>query len=235
MTPHAPLIIDVAGTALQPADIPRLQHPLVGGVILFGRNWADRAALTQLCADIKAVRADLLICVDHEGGRVQRFKRDGFTHVPAMRALGELWDKVQGGDAPGAALRAMNAASACGYVLGAELRACGVDFTFAPILDLDYGNSEVIGDRAFSPSASVSTALAKSVMHGLLQAGMANCGIFKPCCARVCLMALATPSLPQACTSSSASSAAAKVCSAGRTASVTCLATSSAEGTASTK
>jgi beta-N-acetylhexosaminidase len=176
MTPHAPLIIDVAGTDLQPADIPRLQHPLVGGVILFGRNWADRAALTQLCADIKAVRADLLICVDHEGGRVQRFKRDGFTHVPAMRALGELWDKVQGGDAPGAALRAMNAASACGYVLGSELRACGVDFTFAPILDLDYGNSEVIGDRAFSPSASVSTALAKSVMHGLLQAGMANCG-----------------------------------------------------------
>lgn len=176
MTPHAPLIIDVAGTELQAIDARRLQHPLVGGVILFGRNWSNRSTLTKLCAQIKAVRADLLICVDHEGGRVQRFKHDGFTHVPAMRALGELWELVKGDDAAGAALKAMNAASACGYVLGAELRACGVDFTFAPILDLDYGNSEVIGDRAFSPSASVTAVLAKSVMHGLLQAGMANCG-----------------------------------------------------------
>lgn len=177
MTPHAPVIIDVAGTTLQAVDMPRLKHPLVGGVILFGRNWSDRAALTKLCAQIKAVRADLLICVDHEGGRVQRFKRDGFTHIPAMRALGELWcDLGRDGDAAGAALKAMNAASACGYVLGAELRACGVDFSFTPILDLDYGNSQVIGDRAFSASAHVTTALAKSVMHGLLQAGMANCG-----------------------------------------------------------
>lgn len=176
MTPHAPLIIDVAGTELQAIDVPRLQHPLVGGVILFGRNWSERATLTKLCAQIKAVRADLLICVDHEGGRVQRFKRDGFTHVPAMRALGELWGQAARGDAASAALNAMNAASACGYVLGAELRACGVDFSFAPILDLDYGHSEVIADRAFSASASVTAALAKSVMHGLLQAGMANCG-----------------------------------------------------------
>ena len=156
MTPHAPVIIDVAGTTLQAVDMPRLKHPLVGGVILFGRNWSDRAALTKLCAQIKAVRADLLICVDHEGGRVQRFKRDGFTHIPAMRALGELWcDLGRDGDAAGAALKAMNAASACGYVLGAELRACGVDFSFTPILDLDYGNSQVIGDRAFSASAHV--------------------------------------------------------------------------------
>ena len=93
MSHHAPLILDVAGTQLTEADRQRMKHPLTGGVILFGRNWANRQQLTQLCADIKAVRDDLLICVDHEGGRVQRFRTDGFTHIPPMRALGELWMK----------------------------------------------------------------------------------------------------------------------------------------------
>jgi beta-N-acetylhexosaminidase len=114
-------------------------------VILFGRNWKDRAQVSALCADIKAVRPTLLICVDHEGGRVQRFRTDGFTHLPPMRALGELWMRD--------ALRASNAATACGYVLGAELRACGVDFSFTPVLDLDWGGSGVIGDRAFHADA----------------------------------------------------------------------------------
>ena len=88
---HAPLIIDVAGTALTPADRRRLADPHVGGVIHFARNWESRAQLTALNAEIKALRPDMLICVDHEGGRVQRFRTDGFTHLPAMRALGELW------------------------------------------------------------------------------------------------------------------------------------------------
>ncbi|MDF1484369.1 beta-N-acetylhexosaminidase [Ramlibacter sp. H39-3-26] len=175
-TPHAPLIIDVAGTALTAADRRRLAHPLVGGIILFARNWQSRAQLLALAAAIKAVRADLLICVDHEGGRVQRFRTDGFTHLPPMRAFGELWMR-DGRAGPGAgAMAASNAATAAGYVLGSELRACGVDFSFAPVLDLDWGPSGVIGDRAFHQDPRVATLLAKSLMHGLLQAGMANCG-----------------------------------------------------------
>ncbi|ABE45534.1 beta-N-acetylhexosaminidase [Polaromonas sp. JS666] len=168
MTQHAPLIIDIAGLSLTKADRRRLKHPLTGGIILFGRNWKDRQQLTDLCADIKRVRPDLLICVDHEGGRVQRFRTDGFTHLPPMRALGALWMKDQ--------LAATNAATACGYVLGAELRACGVDFSFTPVLDLDWGESGVIGDRAFGRDPRVVSLLAKSLMHGLLQSGMTNCG-----------------------------------------------------------
>jgi beta-N-acetylhexosaminidase len=168
MTQHAPLIIDIAGLSLTKADRRRLKHPLTGGMILFARNWKDRHQLADLCAAIKSVRQDLLICVDHEGGRVQRFRSDGFTHLPPMRALGKLWIKDQ--------LKATNAATACGYVLATELRACGVDFSFTPVLDLDFGESSVIGDRAFGRDPRVVTLLAKSLVHGMLQAGMANCG-----------------------------------------------------------
>ena len=176
MTQQAPLIIDIEGTSLSKLDRQRLQHPLVGGLVLFARNWQDRAQLSALCRSIKQLRADLLICVDHEGGRVQRFKTDGFTHLPAMRALGEMWlQDGQGGQGSGA-MRATNAATACGYVLGAELRACGADLSFAPVLDLDFGASSVIGDRAFGRDPRMVSLLAKSLMHGLLQSGMANCG-----------------------------------------------------------
>jgi beta-N-acetylhexosaminidase len=168
MSQHAPLIIDIAGLTLSKTDKRRLKHPLTGGIILFARNWDNRAQLTALCSEIRKIRKDLLICVDHEGGRVQRFKTDGFTHLPPMRALGELWLKD--------AMAATNAATACGYVLGAELRACGVDFSFTPVLDLDYGESSVIGDRAFARDPRIVGLLAKSLMHGLLQSGMANCG-----------------------------------------------------------
>ncbi len=174
MNAHAPVILDVAGLALTDVDRQRLANPLCGGMILFGRNWQNREQLAALCADIKSVREDLLICVDHEGGRVQRFRTDGFTHLPPMRALGEMWVK-DGGKGP-SAMRATDAATAAGYVLASELRACGVDFSFTPVLDLDWGESGVIGDRAFSRDPRVATVLAKSVMHGLLQAGMANCG-----------------------------------------------------------
>ncbi len=174
MNEHAPVILDVAGTTLTDTDRERLAHPLCGGIILFGRNWADREQLSTLCADIKAVRDDLLVCVDHEGGRVQRFRTDGFTHLPPMRSLGELW--MRDGGTGGSALQATDAATAAGYVLASELRACGVDFSFTPVLDLDWGDSGVIGDRAFHRDARVASLLAKSLMHGLLQAGMANCG-----------------------------------------------------------
>jgi beta-N-acetylhexosaminidase len=168
MNQHAPVILDVAGLSITKEDRRRLAHPLTGGIILFARNWQDRARLAALCADVKSVRDDLLICVDHEGGRVQRFRTDGFTRVPPMRALGELWMED--------AMAATNAATACGYVLGAELRACGVDFSFTPVLDLDWGESGVIGDRAFHRDPRVVGLLAKSLMHGLLLAGVGNCG-----------------------------------------------------------
>ena len=176
MTEHAPVVIDVAGSTLSADDRRRLAHPLVGGMILFGRNWESREQLAALCAEIKAVRDDLLISVDHEGGRVQRFRTDGFTHLPPMRRFGEMWmQDGKRGEGSGA-MRAMAAATAAGYVLGAELRACGVDFSFTPVLDLDFGASSVIGDRAFHRDPRVVTMLARSVMHGLLQAGVANCG-----------------------------------------------------------
>jgi beta-N-acetylhexosaminidase len=175
---HAPLLIDIAGHALTADDRRRLAHPLAGGLILFTRNWASRAQLTALCASVKRLRPDALICVDHEGGRVQRFRSGGFTHLPPMRALGELWMRD--------ALRAQDAASACGYVLAAELRACGVDFSFTPVLDLDWpagatgergaSRASVIDERALHADPRVVTLLAKSLAHGLLRAGMAHCG-----------------------------------------------------------
>ena len=168
MNTHAPVVLDIAGPTLSAADRRRLKHPLTGGLILFARHWVDRRQLIELTAAIKRERPDILICVDHEGGRVQRFRSDGFTHLPPMRALGELWMKDP--------LAATDAAIACGYVLAAELRACGVDFSFTPVLDLDHGSSGVIGDRAFHRDARVATLLAKSLMHGLLLAGMGNCG-----------------------------------------------------------
>lgn len=192
---HSPVILDIASTTLTETDRRRLAHPLTGGVILFARNWQNRAQLLELTGAIKAVRNDLLICVDHEGGRVQRFRSDGFTHLPSMRILGEMWNKTpkptknpkktknnkssKKGELDWgrrSTLRAMDAATAVGYVLASELRACGVDFSFTPVLDLDWGESGVIGDRAFGRNPCTVTLLAKSVMHGLLQAGMANCG-----------------------------------------------------------
>ncbi len=165
---HAPLIVDVAATELTAADRRRLADPLVGGVIHFARNWQDRAQLTALNAEIRSIRPDLLISVDHEGGRVQRFRTDGFTRLPSMRSLGGLWMRD--------AMRATQVASACGFVLASELRACGVDFSFTPVLDLDHGESSVIGDRSFHRDPRVVALLAKSLMHGLLQAGMGSCG-----------------------------------------------------------
>jgi len=177
----APVVLDIAGTTLTKADKQRLKHPLTGGLILFARNFESREQLTQLCRKIKKARPDVLIAVDHEGGRVQRFKTAGFTHLPPMRALGCLWEApAPEGASPAQTtsphLHATNAATACGYVLGAELRACGVDLSFTPVLDLDHGPSGVIGDRAFARDARVAAVLAKSLMHGLLQSGMANCG-----------------------------------------------------------
>jgi beta-N-acetylhexosaminidase len=173
---HAPVVLDVAGLELDADDRRRLAHPLTGGAILFARNWRDRRQLVELVAEMKAIRPDLLVCVDHEGGRVQRFRSDGFTPIAPMRRLGEMWmDDAHGARGSGA-MRAIEAARAAGHVLGAELRACGVDLSFTPVLDLDHGGSSVIGDRAFHRDARVVAVLAQSLILGLLQAGMRNCG-----------------------------------------------------------
>jgi len=167
--PPGPVMVDVEGDTLTDHERQRLCHPLVGGVILFARNFTDRARLTALCAEIHALRDEpLLIAVDHEGGRVQRFRSDGFTALPCMRALGEIWDRDS--------QQAMRAATAAGFVLAAELRACGVDLSFTPVLDLDYGVSQVIGDRAFHRDPAVVATLARALIQGLGRAGMAACG-----------------------------------------------------------
>lgn len=167
--PRGPLMVDVAGHTLTKAEKQRLCHPLVGAVILFARNFASREQLVTLTRSIHALRSPaLLIAVDHEGGRVQRFRTDGFTVLPSMGKLGAYWNEQP--------LEAMRAATDVGYVLGAELRACGVDLSFTPVLDLDFGVSQVIGDRAFSRDPRVVAMLARALVQGLSLAGMSSCG-----------------------------------------------------------
>ena len=163
-----PVMLDVAGTQLTAEDEARLRHPLVGGVILFTRNYLSPGQLAELTAAIHALRTPpLLIAVDHEGGRVQRF-REGFCKIPAMRELGKIWDAHP--------QRARHLAQQVGYVLAAELRACGVDFSFTPVLDVDYGASSVIGDRAFHSDPQAIAELAHSLLLGLKQGGMHTVG-----------------------------------------------------------
>src|SRR5690606_13267494 len=159
-----PVMLDITGTELSEHDRTRLLHPLVGGVILFTRNYESPAQLTALTAEIHTLRnPPLLIAVDQEGGRVQRF-REGFTHLPAMRVLGEMWDRHP--------QQARHLARQTGYVLASELKACGVDLCFTPVLDLDYGQSRVIGDRAFHREPQAVTELAHDLMYGLKSVGM---------------------------------------------------------------
>jgi beta-N-acetylhexosaminidase len=163
-----PVMLDVAGLELSAEDRELLCHPLVGGVILFSRNFDSPAQLSRLTGEIHALRQPpLLIAVDHEGGRVQRF-REGFTRLPAMRALGHLWDRDREA--------AKQAARAVGWVLAAELRACGVDLSFTPVLDLDYGLSSVIGDRSLHRKPEAVAHLAEALIEGLALAGMSGIG-----------------------------------------------------------
>jgi beta-N-acetylhexosaminidase len=160
-----PLMVDVAGTELSALDREVLAHPLVGSVLLFSRNYRDLAQLAALTAAIRAVRTPaLLIAVDHEGGRVQRF-REGFTRLPSARMLG------RGLATDRRATLAL--AQSAGWLMAAELRAVGIDFSFAPCVDLDYGVSEVIGDRAFHKDADAVASLASAYAAGMREAGMA--------------------------------------------------------------
>jgi beta-N-acetylhexosaminidase len=168
MIGYGPLMIDIAGLELSPLDRERLHHPLVGGIILFSRNYQSREQLQSLCDEIHALRSPpLLIAVDHEGGRVQRF-REGFTLLPAMRQLGQWWEKTP--------RSAAESARNIGFLLASELRALGVDFSFAPVLDLDWGRSGVIGNRSFHVKPEAVIALAGGLIEGMRGAGMACCG-----------------------------------------------------------
>ena len=163
-----PVMVDVGGLELTPDDIERLQHPQVGGAILFARNFAAPLQLIQLTHSIRELRTpSLLIAVDHEGGRVQRF-RHGFTAIPPMRELGKLWGRDPA--------QAIAAARGCGFVIGSELQAHGVDFSFAPVLDVDYGESGVIGDRALHSDPHAIAVLAEALQAGLNAAGMMSVG-----------------------------------------------------------
>jgi beta-N-acetylhexosaminidase len=160
-----PLMVDVAGTELTAEDVEILRHPLVGGVILFTRNYSDPVQLTALVSAIHAARSPhLLVAVDHEGGRVQRF-RSGFSVLPPLRRIGKEFDLD--------AKAGLDLARHMGWLMAAELRSCGVDLSFAPCVDLDYGVSEVIGDRAFHSKAAAVSQLASAYMHGMRDAGMA--------------------------------------------------------------
>jgi beta-N-acetylhexosaminidase len=160
-----PLMVDVAGTQLSSEDIEVLRHPLVGGVLLFSRNYKNPTQVAALNAAIRALRTpQLLIAVDHEGGRVQRF-REGFTQLPASHLLGRQFDEDRRG--------ALRLTQSIGWLMATELRAVGVDFSFAPCVDLHYGLSEIIGDRSFHSAPDAVAALAVAYLAGMREAGMA--------------------------------------------------------------
>jgi beta-N-acetylhexosaminidase len=160
-----PVMLDIDGLSLTPADRELLREPAVGGLILFSRNYESPQQLTELVDQVQALRSPPpIIAVDHEGGRVQRF-RDGFTAIPPMRVIGRQFRADPKG--------ALELARRAGWLIAAELRACGIDLCFAPCVDLDWGVSEIIGDRAFDARPEVVCELAAEFSRGLRSAGMA--------------------------------------------------------------
>src|ERR1700732_3983408 len=160
-----PLMVDISGTELSPEDVDVLGHPLVGSVLLFTRNYRNPDQLGALTTAIRAVRSPhLMIAVDHEGGRVQRF-REGFTKLPPSRPLGRRFDEDR--------RDALTLTRSVGWLMASELRSVGIDLSFAPCVDLDYGVSEIIGDRSFHARADAVGQLAVAYMRGMREAGMA--------------------------------------------------------------
>lgn len=163
--PRGPVMADISGLQLTQEEKERLRHPTIGAVILFSRNYESPEQLQALSSDIHELRdPPLLIAVDHEGGRVQRFRQD-FTHLPAMRRYGDLFDNDPA--------QALQQCSTAGWLMASELLELGVDFSFAPIADLESGVSDVIGDRAFHSKPGIAAELALSFMLGMRKAGMA--------------------------------------------------------------
>lgn len=168
MQPIGPVIIDLLGLELTSEEKDLLQHPLVSGIILFSRNYESPDQIAELCSHIRnSVTKPLLITVDQEGGRVQRF-REGFTRLPSMDYLGKLWEEDPD--------FASSLAESCGWLMAAELLAVGIDMSFAPVLDLNKKLNTVIGDRAFHSQPDPVIFLAKAYIQGMNRAGMAATG-----------------------------------------------------------
>ncbi len=165
-SPLGPIMLDLSGIVLTPDEKDKLQSPAAGGVILFSRNYRTPEQLTRLISDIRAIRPELLVAVDHEGGRVQRF-REGFTRLPPAARYDQAWRSGQ---------TAAGLAETAGWLMAAELRAVDVDFSFAPVLDVECGISQVIGDRSFSAAPERAAQLALAFVKGMRQAGMAAVG-----------------------------------------------------------
>lgn len=166
--PISPVVmLDIEGTQLTQEDKTLLQHPAVGGLIFFSRNYKNRAQLQQLVQAIRAERSDILLAVDHEGGRVQRF-RDGFTELPPMAALGKQYEENPE--------RALDGATLLGQLMASELLDVDIDISFAPVLDIDEDTSTIIGNRSFHHKAAAVTALAGAFIDGMQLAGMAATG-----------------------------------------------------------
>ncbi len=161
------VILDLSTTIIQKSEVARLQHPECAGVIIFARNYETPEQLQELVTSIRSIRNELLICVDQEGGRVQRLQ-NGFLKLPPLRLLGELYDQDP--------QQSLIAARALGWLMAAECLAIGIDFSFAPVLDLDYGNSEIIGNRAFHSHPDIVIKLATAYITGMHEAGMVAVG-----------------------------------------------------------
>jgi beta-N-acetylhexosaminidase len=164
---HGPVMLDLEGLSVSTTEATKLANPLVGGVILFTRNFADLEQLKRLVGEIRAVNPTCLIAVDHEGGRVQRF-RDGFTRLPTMRSLGVLFEQNKEAG--------LELAQELGWLMASELTCFDIDISFAPVLDRDHGISEIIGDRSFSSSLETIQAVSAAFMNGMRDAGMSNTG-----------------------------------------------------------
>jgi len=164
---RGPVMCDLEGLTLSSAEQELLLHPCIGGIILFARNYISPQQVTELTQHMRSIRPDLLIAVDQEGGRVQRF-REGFTRLPPMQILGKKYHE-QG-------IAALALAKNCGWVMASEVRTCGVDLSFAPVLDVDNDYSSIIGNRAFSDKADEVVAVASAFIDGMHAAGMGAVG-----------------------------------------------------------
>ena len=161
------LMIDIEGLSLINSDIKRINHPLIGGIILFARNYKNKSQLINLVKSIRQIKQNLIIAVDHEGGRVQRFKNE-FTKIPEMKQIGKIYQKDK--------VYAKKIAKLIGWIIAEELAAIDIDFSFTPVLDVDYGSSSVIGDRAFHKEVEPISVLASSLVEGLNFGGMQSVG-----------------------------------------------------------
>ncbi len=163
-----PVILDLKGLELEPEEHEILQHPMVAGIILFSRNYESPEQIKELIRKVRACRSTpLIVAVDHEGGRVQRF-RQGFTHLPPMGQLGEKYDQDP--------KSALEMATQCGQIMASELFSVGVNLSLAPVLDLARDNKSAIGDRAFHHDPNVVVDLAKALIKGMREIGMASIG-----------------------------------------------------------